>query len=788
MPTQRRRIHNYLFLLFFAHACTAPVPAPCTCAAPPDAAERVEFADSANPDADVLAAELEVSAGADADAVATSKDASEIDTYDGILCSTNGACKAASPQTPWCNPVNHHCVQCLFDGSCKSGQRCDENKQCVDIQCNPGDQICDGTNLNICNDDGKSYTPKSCPNNMPLCVAGVCQKCIAKTLYCGKQYATDESANQVMQCADDGLTAKIIQKCPADQFCVDQKCVVCQAGLKKCDFDKAMICAMNGLSWQVQSDCGADNFSCQGGICIDPCDPDTASNSFDPCEFWAVDLHNSEAADVSGQTAQNQPISVALAVRGEKPAKVVITAGTGQISKFIAEFDAVTLIKLPDPTWKDPSSGLPLKPLNQQGTSINNNAYHIKADHPITATQFNPADDGGNFPGEATQLIDVSSIGYDYLLIGREQTLANAHSFFTVVAASHGHTAAEKAKAKTHVTVVSSAPTSAGIGINAMKAGDTQEFDLAYGQVLHVETSANGADLTGTSIQADRPVAVFSGSQAAFAPNTDHCVAGVCEFQGWACASNADCPTTCCPNHLEEQMPQVTGWGTYVAAKFQPRGKEKVSWRILALVNGTVVTTSPPQTDKAIELNAGKWLEFESAADFVIQANDKHPIEVAQFMHGSSAPEPENDVCTADFAGQKVCAWFWVTKQQPLSCNKNTDCPNIPQGGDAITGAPSFVILTPTHRYLDAARFYVPTKFAVNYINIIIPLPAFIKLDGVFVPASAFTPVAAGWAVARLPVAAGAHALEAKVLFGLIVYGWSDNVSYSYAAPAAHFW
>lgn len=368
--------------------------------------------------------------------------------------------------------------------------------------------------------------------------------------------------------------------------------------------------------------------------------------------------------------------------------------------------------------------------------------------------------------------------------MAREQSSEIARSFFTVAAASHGTTAEEKAKKKTHVKVVSATNTLAGPGIKAMKLGQTQEFDLSYGQVLNVETDTNGSDPTGSYIEADLPVAVFAGSQAAYAPNTDHCIGGKCEFQGWVCKTNDDCPTTCCANHMEEQLLPTELWGVeYVATHFAPRGKAKDVYRILAQFNNTAVTTTPPQTGTPLELQQGEWVEIESDQDFVIQSNPGHSIEVGQYMAGASAPDPNNDTCTGKFAGQKVCSWFWNVKQIPLGCNKNADCPNIPEGDDAKTGAPSFVILPPVERFQAKYVFYVPQGYFADYINVVVKV-AEISLDGVDMAASDFNPIGAGWSVARVPISPGQHVLTANSPIGLIAYGWADDVSYSYAGGA----
>lgn len=313
------------------------------------------------------------------------------DEYTGIFCSTNAACKVDNADKPYCNPVNHQCVQCLFDGSCNKGEECAGN-QCKAILCKPGSQICDGNNLKICKDDGASYALKNCPGASPVCTGGVCLKCLPSEVYCGKStFATDQD-DQVMQCSLDGTAAKVLKICDNDKQCLDNKCVVCQAGLKHCAGDTAQICAPNGLSWQLQDDCGFKNFSCEGGKCVDPCNPDFQSNANVGCDFFAVDLHNVYGPNGAGGylDAQNSQFAVVVGNSSNKIATITATAGTGQSKQYAVSPNNVRILLLPDPSWKDAETGKPLKPLNQLGTSVNKNVYRIQTDQPLTAYQFNP--------------------------------------------------------------------------------------------------------------------------------------------------------------------------------------------------------------------------------------------------------------------------------------------------------------------------------------------------------------------------------------------------------------
>jgi hypothetical protein len=79
----------------------------------------------------------------------------------------------------------------------------------------------------------------------------------------------------------------------------------------------------------------------------------------------------------------------------------------------------------------------------------------------------------------------------------------------------------------------------------------------------------------------------------------------------------------------------------------------------------------------------------------------------------------------------------------------------------------------------------VPDKYALNYVTIIAPAGADVKLDGSSLGAAAFAAVPqSSWQVARLAIGAGTHSLTADKKVGLFVYGYDDDVSYGYPGGA----
>lgn len=703
---------------------------------------------------------------------ATLEDAEPFDSYTGPTCTGSGACKNL-PDTPFCAIGFQQCVECLADYNCADGKECIDHK-CQGVSCQPGSTYCDGKFLATCNETGDGVELQSCPSEAPFCNNGACVPCEANKAFCAPVEPGQLVSNAVLQCNADGTAYDVLKSCAEGESCSLGKdfkpyCQSCVPGNRVCAGDKAMVCADDGSGYDISQDCSTKGLTCQGGICVNPCDKDIKSNTNVGCDYWAVDLDNAKVPNGSGgyYDAQNSQFSVIISNTKSKPTIVTVEAGTGQKMTKTVQGNSLQILNLPDPSWKVPA-------LNQDNTNINKNVYRIKSDQPIVAYQFNPLQNYDVFSNDASLLLPSNSIGSEYWVMSREQSHDLLKSYFTVVATQPG---------STKVTVVSSAKTLPGPSIPEMKVGEKQEFVLSQGQVLNVETNAIGADPTGTWIKADRQIAVFGGSEASNSPNTDKCVAGKCQSQGWACTTAADCPKTCCADHLEEQLFPVSSWGkVYHATKLKKRGKELDAWRILAAENDTVVTTSPPQP--AIpKLNQGQWFELESDQDFVINSNK--PIQIAQYMASANAPGPNNDVCTGSYLGQKVCASFWNNQQTPISCVKNADCPNISEAGDAKIGDPAMIAGVAVDQYLNNYVFLVPDKYTENYANIIAPAAAKVTVDQKLVAESQFVAFAPGWKVSRLPIVPGAHTLTADQKVGVVVYGWADYVSYGYPGGAA---
>jgi len=697
---------------------------------------------------------------------------------------------------PYCSVDIGKCVECLQSSHCIKTTGFCKDKKCKAVECQPKSQECNGNSLQICNDQGDGFDITPCPDDHPICYNDKCVLCQPDELTCSPPevvtWSPDPVSTQVQACDKQGSDLEVIKVCPEGQFCLQGDCFTCYPDTKSCDGTIIKSCSKVGdtYDWVAGIDCALDGNVCFGGTCINPCSGDIKSKTNVGCDYWAVDLDNAKvkkSQDPSGgyYDAQNAQYAVIISnTDTKKPASVKVEAKVGGETKsknWTVPPGSLQIINLPDPSWG-------WQPLNQDGTSKNTNVYRITSSVPIVAYQFNPLENVNVFSNDASLLLPSNSLGKEYLVMTREQSFDQEHNgdplrgYFTVVATT---------KDTTKVDITVTATTLGGAGIPALKPGQTYQAELEQGEVLNIETDALGADLTGSKIKADQQVAVFGGSEAANAPNSDHCIGGVCQYQGWQCASNADCPKTCCADHLEEQLFPTNTWGkVYAATKLAPRGKENDSWRILAREDETYIETDPVGVASIPLLSAGQWFEFESKQDFVLIASK--PILVGQFMQSQDAPNPDNDVCTG-----KVC------KNNPfIACDKNIHCPNMIIPGDAGTGDPALMLAVAKDQLLNSYVFLVPNKYEKNYVNIVAKKDASIILDGqplvdgsiivdgkpVTVAWTYFTD-AGDWKVMRYPFGkkGGVHNVKAELeddTFGITVYGYSQYVSYGYPGGA----
>jgi hypothetical protein len=584
--------------------------------------------------------------------------------------------------------------------------------------------------------------------------------------------------NHVLKCSDDG-SGWISFKCVDDEDNVTQcilpgKCAACAKNQKRCNPKDASIvqqCDDQG-QWNVLKTCDAKTGQlCFANECVEACKAYEKANAYIGCDFWATDLDN---AFVPGgkrgyyDAAGSQYAVVVSNASDQLASDIKISTHTGPV-KYDSEGDFLDVSPLPPGKLR--IFNLPARNIN--GTSISKQAYRISSSAPISAYQFNPLENVNVFSNDASLLLPAKLYGRYYMVMSREQSFGVLRGFVTIVATYKGLTTVAITFSKTTTKTLANEDQK----IKVYKAGESAEFTLEQWDTLNIETDDIGSDLTGTIIVANKPIGVWAGSEAANAPNTNHCDTSQCSSQelkkGYKCGvcqadnkvscfKNEHCRAyiTCCADHLEMQLFPVKTWGShYVAVKLWPRGKESDYWRIMAAEDGTKVITKPGVKDpkgKPIYvpvLDKGDWFEIETTDNFEIIAQDidgkPAPIMVGHFMASQNAPDPNT-----------------------LG----------PQTGDAGTGDPAFLLAIPVEQWRKNYVFLTPTKYAFNYSSIAAPIDADVTLDGKLLPPDFWKKVSKKFKWTRIFVGEGVHTVTATGAVAVEVYGWDQYVSYGYPA------
>ncbi|MBR59058.1 MAG: hypothetical protein CMH54_13700 [Myxococcales bacterium] len=567
--------------------------------------------------------------------------------------------------------------------------------------------------------------------------------------------------------------------CPADlPQCTPQgSCVFCYPGTKICEGDQLMICEPFGKYYELLEDCGVSQGICYPdiGVCISPCDGfGKLTHTNAGCDFFAVDLRNVNGGEgnIGGEAnAQDAPFAVVVSNVSESlVANVTITLPDGQAWAATVNPLDLGYFLLP------PTYGIP-------GPGGFNSAYRIESSSPIVAYQFNPLDNASALSNDASVLLPVSELGTEYYAMTVEHFSAHAAN---PIAQWPGYITLVGVQPEgTQVTVTPTALTAAGDNLPAMNPGQATTVTVGLNEVIQIETEALdgtgfGGDLTGTHIQSNKPVLVFSGH-----------VAG-------------RLGTECCGDHLEQQLPPVSSWGKeFVLGRSMERGEEKDYVRVLAAQNGTQVQINGSATPGGFSLNKGGFQEV--MVDGHIQITADKPILVAQFLApvgdvttlpaigGSSAVPCDTD---ADCGQAYVCKTNpWSPNQEPVcqtkDCSSDAECGGFPYGcllqpwwnpgKCGVVGDPSMILAVPVEQWQSKFVFLTPDSYMHDYINLVIPQGTVATLDGVAIPADQLETIpGTTHRVYRAEVTDGVHIIESEAPAALTVYGYDTAVSYGY--------
>lgn len=410
------------------------------------------------------------------------------------------------------------------------------------------------------------------------------------------------TADRTRVCADDG--GYVEMDCPAGQVCAEGVgCRACSPGARRCSPDGSAVqeCAADGMTWASMTTCDrAMGQVCEGFRCVDLCARAAAQRSYLGCEYWPTSLPNPALAQASFNFA------VTIANPNAFPVSATFSGGALAAPRTVMVGANTTQTEtLP---W--------VSTLSTARTSLKlaNGAYRLSTSAPVAVYQFNPLQfqNGGanSYTNDASLLLPTHVLTGNYSVI--------THGAWSFGGSTYGDFGAVVGTQNgTTVTVRLTSAISAGTGVAAAAAGTTQMYTLNRGEVLVLSSSlgaaaCNAGNITGTTITATAPVAVFGGHQCTQIP----CGSAACD-------------------HLEEQLFPAETWGSrFVVSGLRERAANEVAVvRILSRTAGNALTFTGIGTPAGCAtLAANAYCEFEASADFMVQGSA--PLSIAQFMVG----------------------------------------------------------------------------------------------------------------------------------------------------------
>ena len=423
----------------------------------------------------------------------------------------------------------------------------------------------------------------------------------------------------------------------------------------------------------------------------------TAARSSRGSDFWLTFLDNGHPFGEPGHSG------LSFAVTAEADTTGVVSffgQGEWRTNYFAVRAGVTTVVPIAD-FWTDPTLAY--------SDAIQDNAIHLTTKNEVSVQALNYLD----FSTDGYLALPASLLGTEYVVLGYKNSPDTRNPAEPVGGTQFAIVATED---NTQVAVTPTLTTGSRV------AGVPYQITLHQGQtyrLMNVDSLAG--DLSGTTISADKPVAVFGGHQCANVP------AGVP-----AC------------DHLVEQLPPVNLWGRQFLTMPLAGRAGGDTFRILAMTDGTLVAVNG---DVVARLNRGQFHERTNAGPTQVSASE--PVLVAQYANGQL------------FDGSAGDPFMMLV-------------PPAEQFGG------SYILATP--RLFDYWAFEYVDIFA-NYLNLIVRTngTATIQLDGALVSAGLFQPIGnSGYAGAQVAVPPGAHRLTASVPFGVSLYGWANFESYAY--------
>lgn len=546
----------------------------------------------------------------------------------------------------------------------------------------------------------------------------------------------DCEGNQT-DCTDEGLV------CAETLGCAE-----CVPGAFGCVGNEVHECGDDGKpNGPLVETCDVNaGFTCSNGACKTGCEIAEDQPSNVGCEFWAVDLDQVD----SFNDPASAPWGVALSNAGDGQANVTI-----QINKAPpgAALDLETVASVSVPPNSLIQQVLPTRELDcgampndyaSPGTCLSSQAFRITSSSPIVVYQFNVFENA--YSNDASLLLPTNALGQTYRILNWVAGHPVKISGFNII--DRSYVTVVGTASDTQVTVTPSWRIKGNPPVAATGAGGEIVVTLGPFDVLNLETDdatfsddpATAADLSGTYVTSNKPVAVFTGVETTSAPGA---VVDIPTYPGW---TEED---TCCLDHLEDQMFPVESIGkNYLITRSPVRStggfREPDVIRFVGASEPATVTTSLPAPYNSFTLQPGEVKTTWTQTDFT--ATSDKPIIIGQILIS-------NEYIQGTYIGD-----------------------------------PSLTIYPPVEQFRTEYVILTPDSWNQNWVVLGAEVGTAVTLDGaaptgcIVEPAGMLNGVA--YEARRCPLSVGAHQLRGDKPFGIVGYGYGSAGSYAFVGGA----
>jgi hypothetical protein len=403
----------------------------------------------------------------------------------------------------------------------------------------------------------------------------------------------------------------------------------------QCTADLQAVTDENG---GVVAQCPPDQ-GCFEGKCIAACDAAAGSKGNLGCDFVVPNPpFTGQGWAGSGDLAG--PCHAAfIANAWPRPAQITLRVGANQYD--LAQIGRIPKGNAPSVSYQPiPATGLPpdevaivflshrpgtknltslecpVTPAVLQDTAVHGSgrgaAFTITTDTPVSAYAILPYGGASSYLPSATLLAPRSAWGKNYFAIGphdlNDDPTEPGFPWVMIVGGSDGAT----------VQVAPKAALPGGSNVPGAPAGQTTSVTIGAGEIVQWF----GANATGAVFDSDQPFGLFTGNTYLHIPSNTSTGGG--------------------HDASHQQIPHVGALGSeYVGAGVVTRlatlGPESVPYRLLGVVDGTVLSYDPaPPPGAPATLQAAQVAQFESSTFFTVRSQDaEHPFLFTQYMTGT---------------------------------------------------------------------------------------------------------------------------------------------------------